>query len=100
YAEKRRTDTVEVLNILRNEKHRRDEELETRRETLEAFRRDHAELAVQVNNADVVTNRFSLLSGELNRTELELLEARARYFRVKKMYDTPSMRPFLLEMAL
>jgi capsular exopolysaccharide synthesis family protein len=39
------------------------------------------------------------LSEQLNETEIELLEAKARYNRVKSMYDTPSERPYLLETA-
>lgn len=99
YAEQRRTNTVEVLSILRNEKERRDAELESRREALDTFRRQNSALAVRVDQDNVITSRFSALAEELNHTEIELLEAKARYNRVKDMYEKPTQRPFLLEAA-
>lgn len=99
YAEKRRTDTVEVLNILRNQKERRDAELEQRRKELADFRRNNSELAVQVRSETVIANRFTTLSEELSRTEMALLEAKARYNRAKAMYDKPEQRMYLLEAA-
>ncbi len=99
YAEQRRTDLVEVLDILRNEKIRRDEERDQTRQRLDDFRRQHAALGVQINDDNVVSQRFGTLASELNNTEIELLQAKARYDRVKKMYDTPNQQPFLLEMA-
>ncbi len=99
YAEQRRNSAVEVLTILRNEKQRRDAELESRRKALDEFRTQHTELAVQFDRGNVVTQRFGKLSGELNNTEIELLQAKALFNRVKKMYETPSQRPYLLELA-
>lgn len=99
YAEKRRTDTVEVLNILRSEKRRRDAELEQRLEALEKFRTDNAALAVQVGEENVITQRFAALAAELDRVELALLDAKARHNRTQQMFKTPSLRPFLLELA-
>lgn len=99
YAEDQRTDLVGLLDILREEKIRRDGELEAAQKSLDDFRRQHIALAVQVNNDNVINQRFGMLAGELNTTEIELLQAKAQYNRIKKMYDTPSQRPFLLEMA-
>ena len=99
YAEQNRTNAVDVLTILRNEKQRRDGELGQLRKELDEFRRTHPELSVQVADDNVVTLRFAALSQELNTTEIELLQAKARFNRVKTMYDTPSQRPYLLEMA-
>lgn len=99
YAEKRRTDTVEVLNILRNEKEKRDSELEERRQALAEFRKKNTSLAVQVGNESVITHRFATLSEALSGTEIELLEVKARYNRVKAMYDKPGERMYLLEAA-
>jgi capsular exopolysaccharide synthesis family protein len=99
YAENRRTSTVEVLNILRNEKQLRDAELEQRRQALVDFRKQHTALAIQVDKENVITRRFSALSEELNQTEIALLEAKARYNRAKQMYDKPSDRIYLLEAA-
>lgn len=100
YAEKRRTDTVEVLNILRTEKQRRDAELAERQEALERFRSENAALAVQVGEENVITQRFAALAAELDKTELDLLDAKARYHRTQQMFETPSQRPFLLELAI
>ncbi len=99
YAEQRKTSTVEVLNILRGEKERRDTELDQRRKELDKYRREHTALAVKTDNQNVVTRRFSLLSEELNQTEISLLEAKARYNRVKELFDSPTQRMYLLEMA-
>jgi polysaccharide biosynthesis transport protein len=99
YAEQRRTKTVDVLNILRNDRERRNAELEERRKALEDFRVQHAALAVHVDKENVVTSRFSALADELNQTEIALLESKARYYRVKEMYDSPTQRPSLLETA-
>lgn len=99
YAEERRTDTVEVLNILRNEKQRRDAELEQRLRELEQFRNQNAALAVQVGEENVITKRFASLASELDRVELQLLDAKARHNRTQQMFETPSLRPFLLELA-
>ncbi len=99
YAEERRTDTVEILNILRNEKQRRDAELEQRLQALEKFRSQNAALAVQVGEENVISKRFAALATELDRVELSLLDAKARYNRTQQMFETPSSRPFLLELA-
>jgi capsular exopolysaccharide synthesis family protein len=99
YVDQHKKSAVEVLTILRNEKQRRDTELQQRRTELDDFRKKYPELAVQVAQDNVVTIRFAALSAELNSTELELLQAKARYNSVKKMYETPSQRPYLLEMA-
>jgi len=99
YAEKRRTDTVEVLNILRNEKEKRDAELNERRRALSDFRKQNPSLAVQIGNESVITRRFATLSEEVSRTEIALLEAKARYDRIKTMYDKPNQRMYLLEAA-
>ncbi|MEM8943655.1 MAG: polysaccharide biosynthesis tyrosine autokinase [Planctomycetota bacterium] len=99
YAEERRTDTVEVLNILRNEKQRRDSELEQRLKDLEDFRSQNAALAVQVGEENVITKRFAALAAELDRVELSLLDAKARHNRTQQMLETPSLRLFLLELA-
>jgi capsular exopolysaccharide synthesis family protein len=99
YAENRRTNAVEILNILRNEKQRQDTELETRRKALADFRKQHPELAVQVQSENVVTQKFAGLSQALSETELQLIEAKARYNKVKAMYDNPDDRAHLLESA-
>ncbi|MCC6493814.1 MAG: polysaccharide biosynthesis tyrosine autokinase [Pirellulales bacterium] len=99
YAEQRKTNAVEVLNILRQEKHKRDAELAHCRQALDDFRQEHMELAVQTEQGNVVTQRFASLATELNEVEIQLLQAKALYNRVKKMYDTPKQRPFLLDMA-
>jgi len=59
-----------VLNILRNDKEKRDTELEERRKALEEFRQQHAALAVHVDKENVVTSRFAALADELNQTEI------------------------------
>jgi capsular exopolysaccharide synthesis family protein len=99
YAEQRRTSTVEVLNILHHEKQRRDTELEDRRKAIADFRAQHPALAVRVDDENIITRRYSALAEELNATELDLLQAKARFHRVQKMYDTPSLRPLLLDAA-
>ena len=99
YAEQRRTSTVEVLKILHHEKQRRDAELEDRRKAIEEFRAQHPALAVRVDDENIITRRYSALAEELNTTELDLLQAKARYHRVQKMYDTPGLRPLLLDAA-
>jgi succinoglycan biosynthesis transport protein ExoP len=99
YAENRRSNAVEVLNILRNEKEHRDAELEKRRRELADFRKQNPALAVQVDKGNVVMTRFGQLSEELNQTEIALLEAKARYQRTKELFDKPSERMQLLEAA-
>ncbi len=99
YGEDRRTNTVEVLNILRKEKQRRDAELEERRQALVDFRKQHTALAIQVDKENVITRQFAALSEELNQTEIELLEKKARYNRVKQMFSKPTERLSLLEAA-
>ncbi len=100
YAEQRRNNTTEVLTILRNEKERRDVELELRRTEIDKFRQQNPELAVQTNNDNVITKRFGALSDVLSQTEIELLEAKARYYRVKEMFAKPNQRLMLLEIAV
>jgi len=99
YAEQRRTNTIEVLNILRSEKQRRDVELDQRLKALEEFRSQNAALAVQVGAENVITKRFASLAAELDRVELLLLNAKAVFHRTKQMFETPSLRPFLMELA-
>jgi capsular exopolysaccharide synthesis family protein len=99
YAENRKTDTVEILRILRGEKERRDQEVAEARQALENFRRTHPELAVQVRNENIVSSRFSTLSEELDGTMLQLLDAQALFRSVSRMYENPELHPFLYEMA-
>jgi polysaccharide biosynthesis transport protein len=99
YAENRRSNTVDVLKILRNEKEHRDAELEQRRKELAEFRKQHPALSLQFEKENIVTRRFSQLSEQLSHTEIELLEARARYQRTKELFDKPSERMHLLETA-
>ena len=99
YAEDRRSSTVEVLTILRNEKQRRDAELELRLQALETFRGQNAALAVQVGRENVITKRFAAIASELDRVELALLDAKTRHQRTQKMLKTPDSHPFLLELA-
>ncbi len=99
YAESRRTSAAEVLMILRDEKVIRDKALDDARAALGEFTRQHPELSVKVAEGNVITLRFAALSAELNTTEIDLLQAKALFNRVKKMYDSPTQRPFLLEMA-
>jgi len=100
YAQNQRTSAAEVLTILRNEWQRRDKDLKSAQKALDDFRAQHAQLSVQFENNNVVTQRFGTLSSELSSTEIELLQAKALFNRVMKMYETPSQRPYLLEMAI
>ena len=99
YAEDRRSNTVEVLTILRNEKQRRDAEREQHLQALETFRNQNAALAVQVGRENVITKRFATIATELDRVELALLDAKTRHNRTQRMLKTPDSRPFLLELA-
>jgi capsular exopolysaccharide synthesis family protein len=81
------------------EKQRRDTELEERRKALTDFRREHPELAVRVGDDTLIERNFTTLSDELNRTEISLLESKARYNRAREMYDKPNERAYLLEAA-
>ncbi len=99
YAEDRRTDTVEVLTILRDEKQHRDAELKQRLQALEEFRNQNRELAVQLGTENVITKQFSNLATELHHIELALLDAKVRFNRTQQMLKAPSMRLFLLELA-
>jgi succinoglycan biosynthesis transport protein ExoP len=99
YAEQRRTNTAEVLDIIRNEKQRREADLEQRLGAIAEFRGKNAALAVQVGKENVITKRFAELAMALDRTELELLDAKTLYQRAQQMFETPSLRPFLLEQA-
>ncbi|MGL4512440.1 MAG: GumC family protein [Lacipirellulaceae bacterium] len=89
-------DTVTKLQVT---KVRLDQELDERRAALDDFRRKHVALSVQVNNDNVINRRFAGLSEELNTTELELLQAKARYNRAMRMYESPQQRPYLMETA-
>lgn len=99
YAERRKTSAVEILDILRKEKNKRDAELDQRRLALEEFRKNHIALAVQTGEDNVVTQLFSTLAAELNASQIELLEAKTLYARAKSMLDSPSQLPFLMELA-
>ncbi len=99
FVEQRKNSAADVLTNLRDDKRRHDEELDERRAALADFHQQHPELAVQVSDDNVVTLRFAALSEELNAAEFELLEAKTRYHRVQKMYEAPSQRSHLLEMA-
>jgi capsular exopolysaccharide synthesis family protein len=99
YVEQRKNSAGEMLALLQKEKASRDAELDQRRKALDDFRKKHVELAVKVDEGNIVTQKFAALSASLNNTDLELLEAKALYNRVKKMYDTPAQRLFLLDMA-
>ncbi len=99
YAADRRSGTAEVLDILRKEKQRREAELEQRQTVLEEFRRQNPSLAVQVGRENVITKRFATLADALDRTELELINAKTKHNRTQQMYESPDLRPYLYELA-
>jgi capsular exopolysaccharide synthesis family protein len=99
YNAQRQNNAAEILAILNAEKATREKERNACRQALDDFRQKHAELAIQMDEGNVVTHRFAALATELNATEIELLQAKALFNRVKKMYDTPQQRPFLFDMA-
>lgn len=99
YADNRKESARDVLDILRKEKERRDSDLEKAIKDLADFRKQHTALAITVQDENVVIQRFAEVSAQKTRTEIELLDAKARYNHVKSMYDTPSERPYLLEAA-
>jgi capsular exopolysaccharide synthesis family protein len=100
FAESYRTRTTKDLNVLLEKKRLADGVLEEQRNALDDFRRKHVALSVQVNNDNVINRRFAGLSEELNATELELLQAKARYNRAMRMYESPQQRPYLMETAI
>src|SRR5690606_34076761 len=53
YVAEQETDLSEVLHILREEKVRRDAALNDVRNRIDAFRKEHVSLAVQVNDGNV-----------------------------------------------
>ncbi len=99
YAEKRTDETKDILEILLDEKRRRDRELQERIDGLADFRKMHKALAVQVGEENVISKRFAAIAEELDRVELALLDAKARHNRTQDMLEKPSLRPFLLELA-
>ncbi len=99
YAEDRRSGTADVLDILREEKQRREAELEQRQIALAEFRRQNTSLAVQVGRENVITKRFASLANALDRTELELINTKAKHNRTQQMHKSPDLRPYLLELA-
>jgi capsular exopolysaccharide synthesis family protein len=99
YAEKRHNDTLDVLTILRTEKDKRDAERKECEKALKDYRNQNQNLAVQIGSQSVITHRFATLAEEVSQTEISLLEAKARYDRIKAMYDKPSQRMYLLEAA-
>jgi capsular exopolysaccharide synthesis family protein len=99
YAEDRKEDVTDVLMILRREKTRCDAELVAALERLNNFRKDHAALNIKPQEGHLVTNRFAAISQELNRAEIELLNAKARARRVEAMLLDPRQHAHLFEMA-
>lgn len=99
YAADRLSNTIEILDILRNEKQRREAALEQKGSELSEFRRQNSSLAVQVGNENVITKRFASLAGALDQTELELLNAKALHNRTQQMHKSPDVRPYLFELA-
>lgn len=99
YSERRKSSSVDVLEILRKEKFRSDQDLEQRRKDLEQFRAEHVALAVQTSDDNVVTELFTALSSELNQAQIDLIEAKARYNRAAKMLENPDQLPYLTTMA-
>ena len=79
YADNQKTNAKDVLDILRNAKERCDSQLDASIEKLDTFRKTHTSLQISVSNENVIIRRFATLSEQLNQTELELLEAKARY---------------------
>jgi succinoglycan biosynthesis transport protein ExoP len=99
YSDQRRTSAADILTVLRTDKERRDNDLKLAREALDEFRTQHPEVAVRVSDGDVVTLKFKDLTQSLSVAEMDLLEAKTQYNQAKKMYETPTLQPFLLEMA-
>jgi polysaccharide biosynthesis transport protein len=99
YADNQKDSAKEILGILTDEMLRRKSDLDKLNADLKAFRETHSSLQLSVSDENVIIQRFANLSEQLIQTELDLLEARARYNQVKSMYDKPSERLYLLETA-
>ena len=100
YAEKKRSTTVEVLKILQKEKLKRDGELDERRMALQRFREKHADLTIEDEKGNLITKRFAQLSEELTRTQLELIQAKAKCDSFSAMLDDPKQKTKLIEAAM
>jgi capsular exopolysaccharide synthesis family protein len=99
YTDNQKATAKDVLDILHKEKERRERELDECTEALDAFRKNHTLLSISHNDQNVTIRRFADLSDKLTQTELDLLDAKSEYNQVKRMYDNPDERPYLLETA-
>jgi capsular exopolysaccharide synthesis family protein len=78
-TKQKRSTAADVLNILRDEKNRRETELDQRVRTLQEFRKTQGLLSTDADKAQVMLERLKSLSDALNAARVETLNAKAAY---------------------
>jgi capsular exopolysaccharide synthesis family protein len=100
YAEKKKSTTGEVLGILQKEKVKRDAELEARRTALQQFREENPDLTVEDDKGNVVTRRFAQLSEELTRTQLDVIQSKAKCDSFARVLEDSKQRAEVVKAAV
>ena len=87
---RQRNTAAEVLKILQKEKVKRDTEQNDALKAVVDFKQKHAELAMEGEKGNVITQRLERLSTALTEAEVQLAEAKAEYETVAAMKDDPA----------
>ncbi len=96
HGERQRGTSLEILKVLQTQKERTESDLQTTRQTLLDYQREHPSLTFETRQGNIILERLARLSEALTAAELSTVEARSAYESIKQnMADPARLRSYL-----
>lgn len=89
HATQKQTTSTEILNILRKEKVRVNEELREKLKAMVDFKRQNEGLAFESTRGNIILDRLARLSEAVTQAQLATIEAKSRYEMIQAMAADP-----------
>ncbi len=91
HADRKRSTSQEVLEILKNEKRQREAELNEKLQKILEFNQNNTVFAFQEDRQNVVLQRLSTLSDALTKIQLENIDKKTQLETIKSILPNPDM---------
>ncbi len=89
HATQKQSTSTEILNILRKEKVRVNEELREKLKAMVDFKRENEGLAFESTRGNIILDRLARLSEAVTQAQLATIEAKSRYEMIQAMAADP-----------
>ncbi len=91
HATSKRSSAGEILKILQNEKRQRDAELAAKLKAMLDFKSENIGLAFENRNGNIILDRLESLSAEMTQAQLQTVDAKFTYEKIKSVMADASM---------